>query len=221
MTKIKICGIKTEEQAIAAAEAGADFIGLVFAQSRRQITAAQAEKIVTALKKNGAKTETIGVFVNARAGTVNRVVEKCQLDRVQLSGDEPWEYCRKIKKPIVKVMRVSRNKRSEQVYKDLEYGTKLLKDHRLTFLLDSNARERYGGTGMTFDWKLAVPIARKFPVIIAGGLNPDNVAKAVKLISPWGVDVSTGVETRGIKDIDKIKKFIEAVKEADKGQEKR
>jgi phosphoribosylanthranilate isomerase len=221
MTKIKICGIKTEEQAIVAAEAGADFIGLVFAPSRRQVTEAQAEKIVTALKKHGAKTEIIGVFVNAHAGTINRIAEKCRLDRVQLSGDEPWEYCRDIKKPIIKVMRVSRNKRSGQVSKDLKYGTKLLKERDIIFLLDSNAREKYGGTGMTFDWKLAVPIAGKFPVIIAGGLNPDNVATAIKLISPWGVDVSTGVETRGVKDIEKIKRFIEAVKKADEGQEKR
>jgi phosphoribosylanthranilate isomerase len=221
MTKIKICGIKTEEQAIVAAEAGADFIGLVFALSPRQITTNKAEKIVSTLKKSGAKTEAIGVFVNAHAGTINRIAEKCRLDRVQLSGDEPWEYCREINKPIVKVMRVSRNKRPEQVCKDLKYGTKLLKEREMVFLLDSNAREKYGGTGMKFDWKLAVPIAREFPVIIAGGLNPDNVDTAIKLISPWGVDVSTGVETRGVKDIEKIKRFIKAVKEADEGREKR
>ena len=215
MTKIKICGIKTEEQAIASAEAGADFIGLVFALSPRQIPAAQAEKIVAALKKSGAKTEAVGVFVNARAGTINRIAKKCNLDYVQLSGDEPWEYCREIEKPIVKVIRVSRNQLPEQVCKDLAYGTRLLKDRKLVFHLDSNVREKFGGTGITFDWKLAVPIAREFPVIIAGGLNPDNVAKAIKLISPWGVDVSTGVETKGVKDMAKIKAFIKAVKQAD------
>jgi phosphoribosylanthranilate isomerase len=96
MTRIKICGIKTEEQALAAAAAGADFIGMVFALSPRQINAAKAEKIVAALERSGAKTEVVGVFVNARAGTVNRIAEKCRLDRVQLSGDEPWEYCREI-----------------------------------------------------------------------------------------------------------------------------
>jgi len=216
MTKIKICGIKTAEQALAAAEAGADFIGLVFALSPRQISTAQAEKIVAALRKSGAKTEAIGVFVNAHAGTINRIAEKCNVDRVQLSGDEPWEYCREIEKPIVKVIRLSRNQLPKQVCKDLAYGTRLLKDRKLVFHLDSNVREKYGGTGMTFDWKLAVPIAREFPVIIAGGLNPDNVARAIKLISPWGVDVSTGVETRGLKDVEKIKAFIKAVNQADR-----
>ena len=92
MIKIKICGIKNEEQALAAAGAGADFIGLVFAQSPRQVTPAQAEKIVAVLKQKAASVETVGVFVNAHIGTVNRIAERCQLDWVQLSGDEPWEY---------------------------------------------------------------------------------------------------------------------------------
>jgi phosphoribosylanthranilate isomerase len=215
MTKIKICGIKTEEQALTAAAAGADFIGVVFALSPRQITASKAEKIVTALKKSGAKTEVVGVFVNARPGTVKRTAERCRLDWVQLSGDEPWEYCLELDRPIIKVMRVSRSKKAEQVIKDLEYGTKLLKKQKHIFMLDANVREKYGGTGRKFNWNLAVPIARKYPVMIAGGLNPGNVTEAVKIISPWGVDVSTGIETKGVKDVDKIKKFIEAVRQAD------
>lgn len=215
MTKIKIDGIKTEEQAIGAAGAGADFIGMVFALSPRQITASKAEKIVAALKDSGAKTEVVGVFVNVRPGTVKRTAERCRLDWVQLSGDEPWEYCLELDRPVIKVMRVSRNQRAEQFIKDLEYGTKLLKKQKHIFGLDANVRGKYGGTGRKFDWKLAVPIARKFPVIIAGGLTPENVGEAIKVISPWGVDVSSGVETKGVKDLDKIKRFIEAVRKAD------
>jgi phosphoribosylanthranilate isomerase len=215
MTKIKIDGIKTEEQALAAAEAGADFVGMVFALSPRQITPARAEKIAMALKNSGAKTEVVGVFVNARPGTVRRNAERCHLDWVQLSGDEPWEYCIEVDRPVIKVMRVSRSKRAEQVVRDLEYGTKLLKKQKHIFVLDANVRGKYGGTGRKFDWKLAVPIAKKFPVMIAGGLKPDNVAEAIKIISPWGVDVSTGVETKGVKDMEKVKKFIEAVRRAD------
>ncbi len=215
MTRIKICGIKNEEQALAAAEAGADFIGLVFAQSPRQVTPARAEKIVTELKNKKASVEVVGVFVNAHVGTVNRTAERCNLDWVQMSGDEPWEYCRELAHPVIQVIRVSRNNKPEQVCRDLAYGTKLLKKQRHIYLIDSNVSDRYGGTGKKFDWKLAVPIAREFSVIIAGGLKPDNVGEAIKVISPWGVDVSSGVETKGVKDMEKVSKFIEAVRGAD------
>ncbi len=215
MTRIKICGIKKEEHALAAADAGADFIGFMFARSPRQVTPARAEKIVAALKKHQATVEVVGVFVNSHLGTVNRIAESCHLDWVQLSGDEPWEYCRELACPLIQVVRVSRNNKPEQVCKDLAYGTKLLKKKKHIYHIESNASDRYGGTGRKFDWELAVPIAREFPVIIAGGLTPGNVGEAIKVISPWGVDVSSGVETKGVKDIDKIRKFIEAVREAD------
>jgi len=217
MTKIKICGIRTEEQAIAAARAGADFIGLVFAPSARQVTPDVALKIRAVLKRRKTKTETVGVFVNVHADTINRVTELCGLDRVQLSGDEPWEYCHDIKRPIIKCIRVSRNSPPGQVMKDIDYGMRILKGREIVILLDTSVPERYGGTGGTFDWELAGPIAREFPVVIAGGLTPDNVAQAIKIIEPWGVDVSTGVETGGTKDMKKIKKFIEAVRKADAG----
>jgi phosphoribosylanthranilate isomerase len=215
MTRIKICGIRTEEQAIAAAKAGADFIGLMFAPSPRQVTPDIATKIVKVVKKRKATMETVGVFVNTRAATVNRIVETCGLDRVQLSGDEPWEYCRDMERPIIKVMRVSQNNPPAAILKDVEYGMRILQGHRITILLDTGAAKRYGGTGETFDWELARPIAERIPVIIAGGLTPDNVSKAIKLILPWGVDVSTGVESGGTKDVKKIKQFIEEVRKVD------
>ena len=115
MTRIKICGIRTEEQAIAAAKAGADFIGLVFAPSPRRVTPDIAQKIVAALKKSKSSTEVVGVFVNTDAGTVNRIAEMCRLDRVQLSGDELWTYCRELDRPIIKVIRISRNNPPGQV----------------------------------------------------------------------------------------------------------
>ena len=215
MTRIKICGIKTGEQALAAAEAGADFIGLVFARSPRQVTPGRAEKIMAELKEKKAHVAVVGVFVNAHLDTVNRIAERCRLDWVQMSGDEPWEYCRELASPVIQVIRLSRNQRPEQVCRDLAYGTKLLKKQKHIYLVDSNVSDRYGGTGKKFDWKLAVPIAGEFPVIIAGGLTPGNVGEAIKVISPWGVDVSSGVETKGVKDTGKIKKFIQAVRSAD------
>ena len=215
MTHIKICGIKEESHALELAEAGVDFIGLVFASSPRQVTPAQAKKIVSALKKVKANTKTVGVFVNTHIAKIRKIANLCQLDWVQLNGDEPWEYCRELTTPVIKVIRVSRHYKPEQICADLAYGTKILKTQKFIFMLDSNVREKYGGTGKTFNWELARPIAEQFPVIIAGGLTPKNVAEAIRIISPWGVDVSTGVETRGFKDITKIRKFIEAVREAD------
>ena len=218
MTRIKICGIKEEEHAMAIAGAGVDFIGLMFAESPRKVTPARAEKIVAALKDSKAAIQTVGVFVNTHAGKINRIAEKCNLDWVQLSGDEPWGFCREIERPVIKVVRVSRNNRPEQVLRDLEYGNKILGKKKHMFHLESNASDKYGGSGMKFDWELAKPIAERFPVIVAGGLTPDNVAEAIKVISPWGVDVSTGVETKGVKDMTKIMKFIEAVRRADGSQ---
>jgi phosphoribosylanthranilate isomerase len=215
MTHIKICGIKDEAHALAVAEAGADFIGLVFASSPRQVTPAQAEKIVSALKKTKTTTEVVGVFVNTPASKVNKIANLCHLDWVQLSGDEPWGYCRDLTTPVIKVIRVSRHHKPEQVCADLTYGTKIIKTRKHLFLLDANVREKYGGTGRTFDWNLAKPIAEQFTVIVAGGLTPKNVSEAIMITSPWGVDVSSGVETRGIKDMAKIKKFIETVRKAD------
>jgi phosphoribosylanthranilate isomerase len=215
MTAIKICGIQTAEQALAAARAGVDFIGLMFASSRRQITPETAAGITTALCKAKAAVGTVGVFVNVPAGTVKEIAEICRLDWVQLSGDEPWEYCLELDQPVIKVIRVDRSNPPEQVVKSLEYGTKLLGKQKHIFMLDASVPEKYGGTGERFDWELARPAAKAFPIMIAGGLTPDNVPDLVKEVAPWGVDVSSGVETGGIKDMTKIKKFIEAVRQTD------
>jgi len=217
MTAIKICGIKSEETALAAAEAGADFIGLVFANSPRQVTPAQAEKIVASLKKSKAKAKVVGVFVNTPAPTVRKIADTCRLDWVQLSGDEPWEYCLDLDRPVIKVIRVDSDHQPGPVGKHLTSGSKIMGEQKHMFLLDSSDSEKYGGTGRTFDWNLAKLVAEKFPVIIAGGLNSENVGRVIKLIKPWGVDVSTGVETKGAKDMKKIIKFIEAVRKADAG----
>ena len=215
MTFIKICGIKDKESALAIAGAGADFIGLVFANSPRQVTPTQALEIVSALKKSKTTAPVVGVFVNTPAPTVRKIADACHLDWVQLSGDEPWEYCLELARPVIKVLRVSRNYPPEQASADLDYGIKVLAGQKHIFLLDANTGEKYGGTGMTFNWELAKPIAARFPVIIAGGLNPGNVGRAIKIIRPWGVDVSSGVETKGVKNMSKVIKFIEAVREAD------
>ena len=211
MTRVKICGIREEVHALAAAEAGADFIGLVFAPSQRQITPAQAKKIASTLKRSDSATEVVGVFVNMPASMVNKIADLCRLDWVQLSGDESWEYCTELAKPIIKAVRADKLK---QIAADLAAGEKILYNRKHLYLIDTLTKGKYGGTGKTFDWSLAREVAEQFPVIIAGGLTPENVAQAIKVAAPWGVDVSSGVETGGTKDIAKIRAFIEAVRRA-------
>ena len=215
MTRVKICGIKEEAHALAAAEAGADFIGLVFAPSRRQVTLAQAEKIATAVKQSDHTTELVGVFVNMPAAEVNRIADFCHLDWVQLSGDEPWEYCTDITKPIIKAVRVSKQEQSSEIYSALTAGAKALANKKHVYLLDSHIKGRYGGTGKVFNWNLARQAAEEFPLIIAGGLTPENVARVIKTVKPWGVDTSSGVEVDGVKHTARIRAFIKAVRRAD------
>ena len=213
-TRIKICGITDKTHALAAVEAGADFIGLVFAPSQRQVSPAQACEIASAVKKSSNTTKMVGVFVNALSSRVNELADFCSLDWVQLSGDESWEYCREVIKPVIKAIRIDRQSPNE-LYAELSAGSKLLPAQEFITLLDSRVEGKYGGTGESFNWDLAQEVAKRFPVIIAGGLDPENVARLIERVVPWGVDVSSGVETRGVKDIAKIKAFIEAVRKAD------
>ena len=211
MTRVKICGITEAAHALAAAEAGADFIGLVFASSRRQVTLEQAKEIALAVRDLEKPPLVVGVFVNTAAPEINRIADHCGLDWVQLSGDEPWEGLREVERPLIKAIRVSRAVNARELIANMSVGYQLLgKD--FTCLLDSKVEGSYGGTGRTFDWRLAKQVAQMFPVIIAGGLSPQNVGQAIKVARPWGVDVSSSVETDGVKDISKIKAFVEAVR---------
>jgi len=211
MTRIKICGIRDENHALAAVEAGADFIGLVFAPSKRQVTPTQACEIVSAVKKSSDATKVVGVFVNAPASQVNEIADFCALDCVQLSGDESWEYCCEIVEPIIKAIRIGQQS-PEELCAELSTGGELLPAQRFITLLDSQVEGKYGGTGESFNWNLAQQVAERFPVIIAGGLDPKNVARLIETVRPWGVDVSSGVESNGLKDASKIRAFVKAVR---------
>jgi len=214
MTRIKICGITEIAHALAAAEAGVDFLGLVFAPSRRQVTLERAQEIALAVKDLEKPPLVVGVFVNTAAPEVNLVADRCGLDWVQLSGDEPWEYLRDMERPLIKAIRVSRAVNAGELIANLSHGYELLGGN-LIYLLDSHVEGSYGGTGQTFDWGLVREVSQRFPMILAGGLSAENVSQAIRMLRPWGVDVSSGVETGGVKDISKIKAFIEAVRRAD------
>ena len=215
MTRVKICGISDFETALAAVRSGADFIGMVFAPSHRQIPMEEAVHLLRSIHVLKPRPVIVGVFVNRVATGVNRVAELCGLDWVQLSGTETWEYCKQIERPIIKAIHISGQK-SEEIMAEIEKGHQILGTRELICLLDTANKEMYGGTGQTFDWQVAKEVAGRFPVIIAGGLTPDNVGQLIDEVHPWGVDVSSGVETNGIKDITKITAFTEAVQIADK-----
>lgn len=216
MTKVKICGLSEIESATAAAESGADFLGMIFADSSRKVSPEKAKQIVDAVKKLDVRPAVVGVFVNTEAKEVNRIADFCRLDYVQLSGDESWQYCLGIERPIIKAIHVHNSHPAQEIRVDLDRGYRLLGKGRLTCLLDTHSSQAYGGTGQAFDWSLAKEVASMFSVIVAGGLTPANVVQMVEVVKPFAVDVSTGVETDGRKDISKIRDFIQKVKSADK-----
>lgn len=215
MTWVKICGISDIDSAVTTANAGADYLGMVLAPSSRQVSPEKARRITESVRQLNASPQTVGVFVNRPSVEVNQIADYCKLDWVQLSGDETWDYCKSIIKPIVKVFHIASDARQAEVSTEIFRGYSLIPPNHIISLLDSAVTNAYGGTGTAFNWKTAKAVADKFSVMIAGGLNPDNVGQLIRTANPWGVDVSSGVETDGKKDPEKIKAFIETVRRLD------
>lgn len=205
---VKICGLKTLEHARAAVEAGADLLGFVFAPSKRQVTAAQVRPIVEALRAHPgfAAVRTVGVFVNASAAQVNATLDAAGLDIAQLSGDEAPEAAVAISRPLLKALRLD-GAAHEQRWLEDEGAAELL-------LVDASVVGSYGGAGVLADWSAAAALAKRRRLLLAGGLNPGNVVAALEAVQPFGVDVSSGVETDGVKDSTKIEAFVRAVRAA-------
>ncbi len=212
MTKVKICGLSEVEHALAAAEAGADFLGVMFAPSRRQVTPERAAEIAGAVHSLENPPEVVGVFVDLPAKEVNEIAAKCGLDRVQLSDGEDWSYCLEIERPVTKVVHIVEGKKASEVIAEIEEGYKVVSKKDVICQLDTQVGDVYGGTGQTFNWELAGEAASKFQIMVAGGLTPENVGRLITEVNPWGVDVSSGVETDGKKDIKKIIEFINRAK---------
>jgi phosphoribosylanthranilate isomerase len=202
VTRVKICGITRIEDAIAAAKAGADAIGLVFyPKSSRNVTATVATEIVNEMPPF---VTTVGLFVNHSADQVNRICDQVELDLLQFHGDETPSDCSQYGKRFIKAVRMAPGRSVTDMMGQYRQATALL--------LDSFDADKYGGSGETFDWQ-RVPKESDVPLILAGGLNCSNVAEAVTRVQPYAVDVSSGVESApGIKSADQIIEFVTRVK---------
>ena len=183
MVKVKICGITNLDDAMAAADFGADALGFVFfKKSPRYLSPANAKKII---KRLPPFISTVGVFVNENKKNIEKIVLQTGINIIQLHGDETPKACN-LSKPVIKAIRVKSIETLGLVSK--------YKDKVSVFLLDTYTPEVFGGTGQVFNWDIAVEAKKFGRVILAGGLTPENIEKAVRLVHPYAVDVSSGVE---------------------------
>lgn len=203
MVKVKICGITNLEDALMAAEAGADAIGFVFfSKSPRHIFPEQAASII---KRLPPFVQTVGLFVNEELATVNATADLCGLDLVQLHGEETPKFCQTVNRRVIKAFRV-KNMTSLDEIRNYQVAASLL---------DAWSPSAHGGTGKSFNWEIAATAAISQRIILAGGLTPDNVAGAVQIVKPYAVDVSSGVESAaGKKDAEMVRRFIRRSKES-------
>lgn len=220
MTQIKICGIRSVENALMVAHAGADLIGLNFyPETPRHVTPSVAREIARQLREALGKScpTLVGVFVNASADGVRETVEAVGLDFAQLSGDEPAGTVHALRDIAFKAIRPAGEAAALAEVEGLRSAFPQSEDAP-SILLDAFSRELYGGTGETASDGIALAVKAAAPrLMLAGGLNPQNVADRVGRIRPWGVDVASGVEAGapGLKDAGKVRAFIEAVRTAD------
>ncbi|MBI4338038.1 MAG: phosphoribosylanthranilate isomerase [Chloroflexi bacterium] len=218
MTKVKICGLRRLEDMLCAADAGADFVGVVFVPGvRRQVPVEEAAATVAGFRRRWGQRppQVVGLFADQPVELVNEVACQVGLDCVQLCGGEPPAYWEQVQRPILKALHVRGDLPAREQIEAL--GEKLALLERMGHLgvLDRASDLQPGGLGQPFDWSVARALAAEGNrFLLAGGLTPDNVAEAVQLVGPYGVDVSSGVETDGVKDQAKIRAFLRAARAA-------
>jgi phosphoribosylanthranilate isomerase len=207
--KVKICGLKTLDEALAAWEAGADLLGFNFhPPSPRYIAPTDCARLVDALRAAGCRATLVGVFVNRPAKEIEVLLEACGLDLAQLSGNEPALSLSELGERAFKALRPSG---LESLEKDLLYYPS--RPEAPAWLVDANQAGKFGGTGQKADWGLAASLASRYPILLAGGLTADNVPRAVSAVHPWGVDVASGVESApGQKDPARMRAFVQAAR---------
>ena len=217
MTKLKICGLRDASHALTAADAGADFLGFNFVPGvRRQLSEEQAEAIIQEYRRlrgsDGPKL--VGLFANQPLEDVNRIVARYGLDLAQLCGDEPSEYWKQVDARVIRQVKVRDDGPRDEAISEALRRVDEVVSHGHIAMLDKHEAGSLGGTGRTFDWTIASEVAARYDFMLAGGLNPANVAQSIAAVNPWGVDVSSGVETDGVKDLGKIVAFAEEVRSA-------
>lgn len=219
---VKICGVREAAHAAAAREAGADLVGMIFADARRRVELADARAIrreigprveitdsttdaVERARAQAGRPLLVGVFARQTPDEILRILDRVELDLVQLSGGEQPALAGRIPRAVIRATHVADGATAESLLRDAR------REPPTITLLDAASRQG-GGTGQRFDWSLAQAVARQRPVILAGGLAPENVAEAVAGVQPWGVDVSSGVEIDGEKSAERIRAFVSAAK---------
>jgi phosphoribosylanthranilate isomerase len=212
--QIKICGLRSAEAAIVASDAGATHLGFNFIEGvRRQIQPEDGVQIISDYKSgrdSSNKPELVGLFLNQDPNFVNETARNAGLDSLQLCGDEDAEYISKIELPVFKMVRVKDGSTPDS----LSDAVSPILDAGHGIVLDRYDKKVLGGSGKSFDWSAAEGVVNRDGVFLAGGLDPENVQSAIKQLSPWGVDVASGVETDGVKDPNRIRAFIEAARNA-------
>ena len=204
MTKVKICGITNYKDAAKSLDYGADALGFIFYEkSKRYINPKEAAKIIKELPPFLTK---VAVFVDSSFRQINKITSELSINTVQLHGNETPEFCAKFKQTVIKALRIRTSVNLQEVD---SFPAQAI-------LFDTFSETEFGGTGKSFDWNILKNLRTDKKIILSGGLNPDSIEQAIKTVRPYAVDVSSGVEkSPGIKDHTKIKKFIEAVKNAD------
>lgn len=204
---VKICGLRDLPAALVAARAGADYLGFIFAPSKRQVTAESVASIREGLREAGFDTPMVGVFVDPAPDALSRAIEASGIDLVQFSGEESPDTYADLPVPVIKAIPAGH----EDTFAALESRAEAWTRAEL-LLIDANDPSARGGTGKRANWDLARQLAAKHRVLLAGGLSPDNVANAITAVGPAGVDVASGVETNGVKDHAKIEAFVRAAR---------
>ena len=215
MTKLKICGLREAGHALAAGEAGADYLGFNFVHGvRRQLSEEAGQRVIEEYRRLAGPggPRIVGLFANQPLDEVNRIIGACRLEFAQLCGDETPDFWRRVDAEVIRQIKVRDAGPKQSVIREVERLLEEVSSGGHTAMLDKHEEGSLGGTGRTFDWQIARELSRKHDFLLAGGLSPDNVEAAIDTVTPWGVDVSSGVETDGVKDSAKIIDFAHRVK---------